>query len=378
MEGAASAGGLGRRRAPGCRLNASQNEPGAIPPVPATSAWRVLVVDDDPCVLDVTQMTLEGMTVDGNPLSLTLLASASDALGALGQQTFALVIVDVVMETQRAGLELVEALRADRRHALTQIVVRTGEPAACPEAVVVSDFEINDYWPKTEMRASRMRASIAGLIRAHATALRLDQQRRASDALLHEVHHRVRNNLQVLLGLIELQKREADKTTERQLGLLASRVRSMALVHQQLHASDQADAIDFVDYLRQLARESTAAFGGEVRIEHRGETPAISLEAAVPAGILVNELFVEALARANGDHVHAPKVEVDLECRPRVIRLRVRANVPSPPEASPSDGRLGRKLIRALALQLGATVLHEEGSPETIVELPAKTSGTTI
>lgn len=347
-------------------------EPGPVPlPMdPSADAWRVLVVDDDPFVLDVTQMTLDGVTVDGNPLALTLAGSALDALGALNEQTFALVIVDVVMETQRAGLDLVQALRADERHALTQVVVRTGEPAACPEAEVVSNFAINDYWPKTEMRASRMRASIAGLIRAHATSMRLDQQRRASEALLHEVHHRVRNNLQVLLGLVDLQKHEADPSTARQLGLLASRVRSMALVHQQLHAADRADAIDFADYLRQLARESMTAFGGEVRVEHHGAASELALEAAVPAGILVNEILVEALAHVATDQRPPAKVDIDLDAAPHMLRLRVRAPALLSVEGARPDGSLGRKLVRALAAQLGAKVLREEGSSETIVELP--------
>lgn len=143
------------------------------------SPWKVLAVDDDPDVLAVTGLALQGLMVDGRAIALDLCGSAAEARERFAAGRYALAIIDVVMESQHAGLDLVRELREDPEHRLTQIVLRTGQPGIAPEAQVIADYQINDYWSKTELRAQRLRTAVAGLVRGYATSLQLDSERKA-------------------------------------------------------------------------------------------------------------------------------------------------------------------------------------------------------
>ena len=94
--------------------------------------WKVLVVDDEADIRTLTRLNLKGFTFDGRELEFVEAASAYEARQKLSQHDdFALALIDVVMETDDAGLRLVEYIRKDLGNAMIRLVVRTGQPGAC-------------------------------------------------------------------------------------------------------------------------------------------------------------------------------------------------------------------------------------------------------
>lgn len=151
----------------------------------ASPPWTVLVVDDDASVLAITRLALRGLTIDGAPLLLLEAFDATEARAILKSRTdVSLVITDVVMEDEQAGLDLVRWIRTQDRLQQCRLVIRTGQPGRAPELQVLQDLDINDYWPKTEMTAHRMRTLLVGLVRSFRDLRRLERKNRELHRLM--------------------------------------------------------------------------------------------------------------------------------------------------------------------------------------------------
>jgi len=146
--------------------------------------WRVLVVDDDRDVFLSTQLALRNFAVDGRPVDLTYVGSGAAALALLTRDPgFALVLLDVVMESDSAGLDLVRSIRNGLGLAKIRIVLRTGQAGKAPEEQVIRDYEINDYLEKPRADRTRIRTVVATGIRAWAAYDELERSRAAMATL---------------------------------------------------------------------------------------------------------------------------------------------------------------------------------------------------
>lgn len=133
--------------------------------------WKVLLVDDEPAVHQVSQLILADVQFDGRAIELLCAHSATQARETLARERdVALVLLDVVMETDDAGLALVQHIREQRRDRLVQIVLRTGQPGVAPEREVVLRHEINGYWLKTDLTAQRLRSIVISALRTYRLA----------------------------------------------------------------------------------------------------------------------------------------------------------------------------------------------------------------
>ncbi len=133
--------------------------------------WKVLLVDDEPAVHQVSQLILADLQFDGRGIELLSAHSAAQAREVLARERdVALVLLDVVMETDDAGLALVQHIREQRRDHLVQLVLRTGQPGAAPEREVVLRHEINGYWLKTDLTAQRLRSIVISALRTYRLA----------------------------------------------------------------------------------------------------------------------------------------------------------------------------------------------------------------
>ena len=133
--------------------------------------WKVLLVDDEPDVHQVSQLILADVQFDGRGIDLLSAHSAAQAREMLARERdVALVLLDVVMETDDAGLALVQHIREQRRDRLVQVVLRTGQPGMAPEREVVSRHEINGYWLKTDLTAQRLRSIVISALRTYRLA----------------------------------------------------------------------------------------------------------------------------------------------------------------------------------------------------------------
>lgn len=130
--------------------------------------WHVLVVDDDQSIHDVTRLVLSRMQVDGRPLQLHHAMSAAQAKAMIVEGTpFCLAFIDVVMETDHAGLDLVDWIRQIRGDQAIRLVLRTGQPGTAPEEDVIRKYDINDYRTKTEFTSLKMQTAVYAGIRGY-------------------------------------------------------------------------------------------------------------------------------------------------------------------------------------------------------------------
>jgi len=136
---------------------------------PKGDPWHILVVDDEPSVHDVTRLTLGRLEIFDRPLKLHSAFSAAEAREILekGETSFCMAFVDVVMETEHAGLELVEWIREEMNDQDIRLVLRTGQAGMAPEHDVIRNYDINDYRSKTELTAQSMSTCVYNAVRGY-------------------------------------------------------------------------------------------------------------------------------------------------------------------------------------------------------------------
>lgn len=184
------------------------------------------------------------------------------------------------------------------------------------------------------------------------------------EVLLKEVHHRVKNNLQIITSLLNIQAQRIDDPRVRATLIDAqSRVRAMAQVHERLYQSPDLARIDFGRYLSDLLAElRRAVHVPGVEVQGRSADVALSVETAIPCGLIVNELVVNALKHAFPGGGRG-RVQVDLQPEGELICLSVEDDGQGVGALGPSPG-LGLHLVERLTGQLGGT-LSRGGPPGT-------------
>ena len=141
--------------------------------------WRVLVVDDDQDVHEATRFGLAHLLILGRPLELLHAHSAREALELLQREgDIAVILLDVVMESDDAGLRTVGVIREQLKMLNTRIILRTGQPGQAPEADTIARYDINDYKTKSELTQNKLFTTLTAAIRSYDQLLRLDANRR--------------------------------------------------------------------------------------------------------------------------------------------------------------------------------------------------------
>ena len=135
--------------------------------VPPVKSWKLLLVDDE-SVLEVTRLALKNKIIDERSLQILMATSATDARKLLSEHhDIAMALIDVVMETPEAGLELVNYIRNDLNNKMIRLVLRTGQPNQAPEEQVINYYDINDYKEKTELTAQKLYTLVRTSIRQY-------------------------------------------------------------------------------------------------------------------------------------------------------------------------------------------------------------------
>jgi diguanylate cyclase (GGDEF)-like protein len=147
--------------------------------------WRILVVDDDPDVHESTSYGLRGLEIEGRGLHLLHAHSGAEALATLRHEPeVAVILLDVVMETEHAGLATVGAIRDELGMANVRIILRTGQPGQAPEIDTIRRFDINDYKTKSELTRTKLYTALTTAIRSYDQLRRLDASRRGLEQIV--------------------------------------------------------------------------------------------------------------------------------------------------------------------------------------------------
>ncbi len=145
---------------------------------PLQRPWRVLVVDDDADVHAVTRLALRNVSFKGRELELFSAYSGAEGFRLLRDTAdIALVLLDVVMETEDAGLILARRIREELGNHTVRVVLRTGQPGQAPEQRVIIDYDINDYKAKTDLTTQRLFTAVISALRAYETLTMLERSR---------------------------------------------------------------------------------------------------------------------------------------------------------------------------------------------------------
>jgi len=177
--------------------------------------------------------------------------------------------------------------------------------------------------------------------------------------LFQEVHHRVKNNLQIIASLLSMQSRTiADREASEKLRNTEQRVRSMAMIHEQLYTQKEIMSVDLADYIQKLAPQLLATYerGDSISLRLDLASTKLSLERAIPCGLILNELITNALKYAYPDG--KGEILVRLASELNDIWLTVADRGPGLPVGFDwnSPKSLGITIVRALARQLGGEI----------------------
>ncbi|MCY7296988.1 DUF3369 domain-containing protein [Alteromonas sp. a30] len=148
-------------------------------------AWKVLIVDDEPEVHSVTKLALSDFSFMDKNIEFLSAHSGSEAKQMLVEHVdIALVLLDVVMETEDAGLQVANFIRTESNNPFSRIILRTGQPGRAPERQVVQDYDINDYRSKTELTAQKLFTSVIASLRSYRDIIQLEHSRRALEDVI--------------------------------------------------------------------------------------------------------------------------------------------------------------------------------------------------
>lgn len=150
------------------------------------SPYRVLVADDEPDVAAVTRLSLRNMRHRGRPVELLDVTTGAQVVEAMRDDPdIAVILLDVVMETDTAGLDACRAIRDELGNRFVRILLRTGQPGVAPERATIDDYDIDGYLPKPELSTNRLYAAVRTALKAYEELVDLDRHRRVL-ALLNE------------------------------------------------------------------------------------------------------------------------------------------------------------------------------------------------
>lgn len=265
---------------------------------------RILLVEDNSDHRELMGLALTG---HDSTWEVEAVESGDEALRhLLGGEVFDLVFLDYSLPG-RDGLEVLEEIRRDEAPPPVVVVTGRGDEQVAVKAMKGGAY---DYVVKGEGYLQRLPVVAHRAVEAHQLSVerkRMEEQLHASlrekELLLSEIHHRVKNNMQVISGLLDLQARSS-KNPE----LIAmfhdsqSRIRSMALVHEKLYGSKDFARIDLAGYVRTLSQELFQSYKinpGEIALTFQVDGDVyVDINKAIPCGLILNELISNALKHA--------------------------------------------------------------------------------
>jgi two-component system sensor histidine kinase ChiS len=144
--------------------------------------WKILIVDDEKEVHEVTRLALQDTSFEGKPLGFLSAYSGKQAIEMVKMHPdIALILLDVIMENDHSGLQVVEYIRAKLKNRFVQIVIRTGQPGNAPEDIISIKYDINNYKSKTELTRQKLTNTIIQNLRGYKYLKELEDEKVAAE-----------------------------------------------------------------------------------------------------------------------------------------------------------------------------------------------------
>lgn len=159
-------------------------EENALPP------WKIAIVDDNQEIHKITELTLHDFEFEGRKLQFVNLYSGSEAKEYFAaHDDIALIFLDVVMESDNAGLEVIKYIRNDLQNHFSRVILRTGHPGTAPEHEVMRDYDIDGYKAKTEITVHILQHAMYTALRSYRDLVRIQNYKKGLEALIDSINN---------------------------------------------------------------------------------------------------------------------------------------------------------------------------------------------
>lgn len=322
--------------------------------MPELTGGRILVVDDN---RDDRELIRREITRAFPRYQVTEIPGPDAFQQALSADNFDLVVTDYQLQWS-TGIKVLQLVKDQYPDSLVIMFTGTGTEEIAVEAMKKG---LDDYLIKSPAHYSRLAAAINAAFQSRAKRRAEEDLRRAlaeKELLLHELFHRVKNNMQIVWSLLDLQAATIkDPQILDIFRVIQSRVRAMALIHEKLYQVKDLTRISFAGYVEDLVNDLFASYGvipGHIRlkldVDINGD--AVPVDTAVPCGLIINELLSNAIKYAfpNG---RSGEVRVELHASENLYTMVVADNgvgFPRGFDVSQTES-LGLRLVYALAQQ---------------------------
>ncbi len=145
---------------------------------PVKGYWKVLIVDDEEEVHNVTKMVLNDIVFKGKGIHFLHAYSGEETVKLIRENPdTAIILLDVVMEDDNSGLKVIKYIREVMKNPIVRIVIRTGQPGEAPEKKVIVDYDINDYREKTELTSQKLFSTVIASLRSYESLTTIESNR---------------------------------------------------------------------------------------------------------------------------------------------------------------------------------------------------------
>lgn len=175
------------------------------------NTWKILIVDDEEEVHQVTKFVLSDVEFEGKGLFFLQAYSAEEAKQLIAKEPdIAVVLLDVVMEDEHSGLSVIQYVRQELNNPLMRIILRTGQPGQAPEKQVIMDYDINDYKEKTELTSQKLFSTLVVALRSYRDLHIIDANKKglediiSSSAHLNQIHSRPTFAMEAIIQLAKI------------------------------------------------------------------------------------------------------------------------------------------------------------------------------
>jgi CheY-like chemotaxis protein len=220
--------------------------------------FNILAVDDEPDVLSLTKMLLRDVEVYGLPVHVETARSKAEAIEVFNrynqplstQQMISAAFIDVVMETDHAGLELCDYIRNEMNNYVTQLFIRTGQPGTAPEREVIDKYDINGYFTKIELDETKLYSLVkSGIRQANTVSNAIGLYQGAEYIVVHGATH---ESLKGILAAVQAALQTSGEGAVADGEALMRVESAVVLDGHMLSSMDDAETEQVLEHLVQL------------------------------------------------------------------------------------------------------------------------------
>ena len=178
------------------------------------------------------------------------------------------------------------------------------------------------------------------------------------ETLLKEIHHRVKNNMQLVISLLKIQARDPKQLSiENFIEISENRIRSMALIHEYLYESENINYVNFEEYIKRLSSSLLSSFSGQsdIKLETEIEDAHFDIETTIPLGLIINELVINAFKHAFVGR-NQGKIKIKLFENEGLHHLVVSDNGVGIANNTENSASIGLKIVKLLVSQINGVM----------------------